>query len=245
VREQKYPDVEHIVIDGGSTDGTIEILQRYPDIKWISEPDSGLTDALNKGLRLSTREIIGWLNSDDYYLPGSFHAIDQAFSAQTNVDVIYGDIWFVDVNGNLHKRLINTEFDPRILMFYRNYIPSNGAFWRRKIIDDGHLPDASFKVIMDWDWWLQLFVSGYTFGFIPRNLSAFRMRDDNVSNTMAHLIPGEHERLRKKFEHHFRGHLTGKFERKVLFSAYKCKRVLRKVQRLMTSIGTNEYPDRT
>jgi glycosyltransferase involved in cell wall biosynthesis len=74
VLQQGYPDVEHVVVDGGSADGTLEILKRHPHLKWICEPDRGQGDAMNKGFRLSTGKIIGYLNADDYYLPGAFDA---------------------------------------------------------------------------------------------------------------------------------------------------------------------------
>ncbi len=74
VLAQAYPGVEHIVVDGGSTDGTLDILKRYPHLRWISEPDTGQSNALNKGIAMATGEIVGWLNSDDTYEPGAFAA---------------------------------------------------------------------------------------------------------------------------------------------------------------------------
>ncbi len=231
VLDQGYPNVEHIIIDGGSTDETLTILKRYPHLKWISEPDQGLTDALNKGLRRATGEIIGWLNSDDYYLPGAFTSVAAAFDRNDTMDIVYGDFEFVDLGKRPLGRLRNSRFDPMILMFYRNYIPSNAAFWRRRIIDDGHFLDTSFKVVMDWDWWLQLTTLGYQFLFIPENLAAFRIREDNIGNRLAHLFPAEHQKIREKFENHFLKRPIGKAERTLLFYLFRGKRALHKLRR--------------
>src|SRR5215467_1765166 len=97
VKKQNYPNLEHIVVDGGSTDGTLEILQRYGSqpgwghLRWTSEPDHGQSDALNKGFRLAQGDIVGWLNSDDRYRVGCLQKIVQAFSTHSQADVIYGD----------------------------------------------------------------------------------------------------------------------------------------------------------
>ena len=80
VRAQGYPQLEHIVVDGGSTDGTVEILRAAPGIRWISEPDRGLAHAMNKGIAMATGEIVGELNADDVYEPGALHAVDAAFT---------------------------------------------------------------------------------------------------------------------------------------------------------------------
>lgn len=90
VSAQDYPRVEHIVIDGGSTDGTVALLDRKPGLRWLSEPDQGLYDAINKGLRLASGEIIGHLNSDDVYLPGAFRAVAAAFADDPGADSTCG-----------------------------------------------------------------------------------------------------------------------------------------------------------
>src|SRR5690242_20339245 len=89
VLQQDYPRIEHIVVDGGSTDTTLEILQRYPHLRWISEPDRGQADALNKGFALARGEIFGWLNSDDLYLPGAVAAAVETFLA-TGCGLVHG-----------------------------------------------------------------------------------------------------------------------------------------------------------
>src|ERR1700729_2746740 len=97
VKEQNYPAIEDIVVDGASKDGTMEIVKGYAGtpgwehLRWISEPDDGQTDALNKGFRMANGEIVGWLNSDDRYRPGCFASVVRGFAGQDETDVLYGD----------------------------------------------------------------------------------------------------------------------------------------------------------
>src|ERR1700743_3653163 len=91
VLDQGYPDFEHIVIDNCSTDGTLDVLRRYPHVRWVSEPDGGQSAALNKGLRLSTGDVLAWLNCDDFYLPGAFHTAAAALLR----DDVGGGFWDV------------------------------------------------------------------------------------------------------------------------------------------------------
>ena len=117
-KNQDYPNIEHIVIDGNSTDSTLDILHKYDnDIIWISEPDRGQSDALNKGFRIATGEIIGWLNSDDIYLPGAVKKAVDALMNNPKFDIVYGDYLIIDENSKvlLKKREIN--FDHFSLFF--------------------------------------------------------------------------------------------------------------------------------
>jgi hypothetical protein len=191
---------------------------------------------------MATGEIIGWLNADDYYLPGAFRSIATAFGRQVGADVIYGDFTLVGTSGSALRRVRNTRFDSRILFFYRNFVPSNAAFWRRKVHDDGHFLDPSFKVIMDWEWWLRLAVLGYSFEFLPVSLAAFRVRKDNVGNRLAYLFPLERERIREKYESHFSDDPIGRMRRQALSLSYMSKRALLRLQR--PSTFPHEHPSR-
>jgi glycosyltransferase involved in cell wall biosynthesis len=113
VRDQGYPNVEHIVIDGGSTDGTVELLRRAAGIRWFSEPDRGLYDAINKGLRYAQGEVIGHLNSDDMYLPGALLAAGRALAEQPEADAACGGAIVVRSTGSSRWRTVRTIEDTR------------------------------------------------------------------------------------------------------------------------------------
>lgn len=109
VIQQDYPNFEHIVIDGGSTDGTIEILKKYAHLKWISEKDRGQSDALNKGLKSADGEIIAWIDSDDWYEQDTFSAVARFFLGNQDKNVVMGDCNLVDEHGNIFDHVINVE----------------------------------------------------------------------------------------------------------------------------------------
>src|SRR4029077_16307933 len=113
VQSQGYPNFEHIIIDARSSDNTLEILKRYPHVRWVSEKDRGQSDGLNKGFRMATGDIVGWLNADEYYLPGAFRAIAQAYKAKPQADVFYGDAISVDAQGRLMRTKPAHNFDYR------------------------------------------------------------------------------------------------------------------------------------
>src|ERR1035441_10034299 len=109
---QNYPNCEHIVVDGDSQDNTRAILKRYPHIKWVSEPDRGLSDAFNKGIRMATGDIIGSCNADDLYLPGTFHMVNGYFERRPDLDVLYGDYRETDEMGRSLRIRRVTHFSP-------------------------------------------------------------------------------------------------------------------------------------
>jgi len=187
VKAQGYPLVEHIVVDGASTDGTCEILKRYSaqpgweHLRWISEPDRGQSDAINKGFRMASGDLIAWLNSDDYLLPGALQAIAQYAAKYPSMDIVYGDSIFVNKQGNLLRAKKEHRFDFRVLLYYGCYIQSNTSFYRKHLIDDGLLLQDSYRVCMDWEYYVRLAANGITFGYLNRPIAAFRWQGLNRS----------------------------------------------------------------
>lgn len=181
VLNQNYPNFEHIIIDNCSSDKTIEILKRYPHLDWISESDGGQSHGLNKGFQRAIGEWILWLNADDYCLPGVFEKIACAFDDHPELDVIYGEAMFVDKCGNRIRIKRDHAFDYKILLYYGCYIASTATFFRRKIFDDGVFLDPTYKVTMDYEYFVRLASMGYRFGFVPEPLAAFRWHDSNIS----------------------------------------------------------------
>jgi len=158
VLEQSYPHIEYIVIDGGSSDGSLEIIQRYDDrlADWVSEPDRGQTDAINKGFARAGGEILAWLNSDDTYQP---EAVAQAVGALQNrpeVGLVYGDANYIDERGRVIGRFPARQTDYRKLRRGYVHIPQQAAFFRANLWRDVGPLDPSFYFAMDYDLWVRL-----------------------------------------------------------------------------------------
>jgi glycosyltransferase involved in cell wall biosynthesis len=155
VLNQNYSSFEHIVIDGGSNDNTVEILKKYPHLKWVSEKDNGQADALNKGLKTATGEIIGWVNSDDFYEPDIFNAVAKEFEDQ-NVQWIVGNIkYYYEVDK--HERPIKSP-----VITYNNLLKSPetvkqpATFFRKSILERVGGWNVEYHLVMDYDLWLRL-----------------------------------------------------------------------------------------
>ena len=181
VARQEGIAAEHIVIDGASTDNTIEIVKRHSGVQWISEPDEGQSDAINKGFLSARGDLVGWLNADDYYLPGGLAAIAHAASEHPEADVIYGDCVFVDADGRILRSKVEHQFDRSVLMYFGCYIPSTATFFRRRVIEQGALLDCDYRVCMDFEYFARLAHAGFIFHYVPRVVAAFRWHGTNVS----------------------------------------------------------------
>jgi len=183
---QKYSNFEHIIVDNCSTDGTSEVLERYPHLKVICEKDQGQSEALNKGFKAATGDIIGWLNADDMYLPGCFKAVLEALAQNPKYDLVYGDCRFVDVNGKLIRVLKELDFDMFMLKYLHVlYIPTTTVFIRRKIFDEGNFLDINYHYAMDYEFFLRLAQRGYRFWHIPQLMADFRWHQNSKSSTQA------------------------------------------------------------
>jgi len=192
-------EIEHIVIDGGSTDDSVSILKDWaafaaaqPAAKagrytfsYLSEPDNGQTDAINKGLRRATGDVVAWLNADEWYDPGALAKVASAFARKPKADVIYGEVLFVNANGDTIRVKRDHRFSGFVLLWYGCYISSAATFWRRRVLDAGNYLDASYKVCMDFEYWVRLWRHGYRFSFLPATLASFTWHDGNVSEVFA------------------------------------------------------------
>src|SRR5438552_12461002 len=149
VLRQGYPNFEHIVVDGGSKDRTLEVIGRYPHLRWVSEPDRGQSDALNKGFRMATGDVVGWLNADEYYLPGALPAVARTAAQHPGSHFFYGDCLFVDPEGRLQRAKTAHTFDYGVLLYYGCFIVTASTFFRRELIQDHFLLDTDYRVVMD------------------------------------------------------------------------------------------------
>lgn len=224
VMDQGYSNFEHIIIDGGSNDNTIEILKKYSHLKWVSESDDGQSDALNKGFRMATGDIIGWLNADDYYMPDTFQKVIARFENNAAIDFFYGEYQYVSEQKEFIRRVKNCRFDRNMLYFYGCYIPSTSSFFRRRIFEDGIYIDKNLKIIMDKDFFTRIAISGYKIGFIPHVLASFRLREDNVGNVYEHLWEVEKRDYLEKYNNYFCKTDYRELERKIRWYYYLLKR---------------------
>jgi glycosyltransferase involved in cell wall biosynthesis len=181
VQCQGYPNFEHIIVDACSSDNTLEILKRYPHVRWISEKDRGQSDGLNKGFRMATGDIVGWLNADEYYLPGAFRAVAHAHNANPQVDVFYGDGISVDIKGRVLGVKPSHSFDYAVLLYYGCFIGTVATFFRRTIFEQELFIDVDYKVVMDFEYFVRLALSTKSFRYIRSLIGAFRWTGTNAS----------------------------------------------------------------
>jgi glycosyltransferase involved in cell wall biosynthesis len=187
VRSQGYADVEHIVRDGASSDGSVEILQgkqgaAWEYLKWSSQRDNGQSDALNQGFRLASGDVVGWLNADDRYRPGCLQTIAEAFERNPEIDILYGDYTVMDAEGQHLKVRREIEFSRFILFYYPTLcIPTPTAFFRRRIFDEGNFLDESLHYAMDHEYFARLAARGYRFKHLHTLLADFRVHPASKS----------------------------------------------------------------
>ncbi|QOV90852.1 glycosyltransferase family 2 protein [Humisphaera borealis] len=189
---QKYPHLDYLIMDGGSTDGSVELLKSYGDgvnvmpgsPRWISARDKGQSDAINRGFaQTSPRtgdEILGWLNSDDTLAPGTLKHVAGVFEANPDVDVVYGQATYIDARGKHISRCTHIEpFDRYRLLHISDFIVQPATFFRRRAFDAVGGVDVSLNWMMDWDLWIKFAKRGLKFVHTPRVLAHFRWLSEN------------------------------------------------------------------
>lgn len=182
VRKQDYPDIEHILVDGASTDETVTIIKSYPDVKWISEKDNGLYDAINKGIQMASGDIIGVLNSDDFFPDGGIASAIAYEFKQNNIEAVFGNIAFVKPD-NLQKiiRLYSSKrFTPK--KFAYGYMPAHPSFYVRKsCYNKLGLYQLNYKIAADYEL-LMRFIYKNTISYKYIDKILVYMRTGGISN---------------------------------------------------------------
>lgn len=182
MKNQVYPNIEHVVVDGGSTDETLEILKKHEgtyNLRWISEPDEGHADAVNKGFRMAKGDVIGWLNSDDVYFDrGTIRAVVDAFQRYPEADIVYGDCAYIWEDGMILRIQCVPRF--RYSRFLRGcFLEQPAVFFRRHVVE-AHQLDKRLKVAIDYEYWLRI-GKHYRFYRLPRILAADRNHRGRIS----------------------------------------------------------------
>jgi len=183
VKEQNYPNYEHIIFDNCSNDSSREVLESFAHLDYHIEKDRGQSDALNKGFKKASGDIIGWLNADDFYLPDTFEKVNAIFNASPEIDAVYSNVKFVDENGNFERNL-RTHGPVKWMSVFYTYIQSTSFFFRRHIIENNQLLDENLHLCMDMEFYIRLLFQGYRFKHIDDYFASFRWHDDNKSGQL-------------------------------------------------------------
>jgi len=179
VLNQDYSDFEYLIYDGGSTDKTTEVLQEYSSkLYWISEKDNGQAHAVNKGIMKSSGDIIGWLNSDDIYYPGTLEKVADFFKAHPNIDILYGNACHIDREDKPFEDYPTQQWSIEQLK-ETCFICQPTVFFRKNIFKKYGLLREDLNYCMDYEYWLRLSKENVQFGFIPEKLAGSRMYQDN------------------------------------------------------------------
>ena len=182
VAEQDYPHVEQIVVDGGSTDGTIEILKSYPRLIWVSEKDDGHYHAMDKGTRMASGHVVAILNADDCYRPGVLSEVSAAFERHPDWAGLFGDVVFVDGEGREIFRREEASFDPQIIRYGHNVVNHQTLFLKKEVyLRVGGYRYQDFKNCCDYEYVMRLIRAGCRIGHVPVFIVNYRYHEHGQS----------------------------------------------------------------
>jgi glycosyltransferase involved in cell wall biosynthesis len=201
---QDYPSIEYRVIDGGSTDDTLDVLKSYGSaVDWISEPDHGQASAINKGLKGVSADIVAFINSDDVYLPGTFSSVAAYFAAHPDASWLTGDHFVIDSRGkrirsyvSAYKKILRKRPTfGRLAM--ANYIVQPSTFWRKKLLDEIGFFDESLRYCFDYDFWVRAMLR-HPLHVTSRPFSLFRVHGASIGGSeFTRQFAEEHAVLRR------------------------------------------------
>lgn len=212
---QDYPALEHIVIDGGSADRSPDILRRYsPHLTyWVSEPDSGPADALAKGFRKATGDIVAYLNSDDVYQPGVLREVGRYFVEHPDCDVLYGDTYWIDPEGRVVAERRQTPFLTSGFLYGGADLQQPSVFWTRQAYDKAGGIDPSYRFAFDTDLFFRFAVGGARFHHLKRFFASFRLHPNAKSSRETDICREDLERIRSRYLRHGYRSAYGRYSR--------------------------------
>jgi len=199
VLNQGYPEIEYIVVDGASSDNSPEIIKRYADrlAWWVSEPDAGQTDAINKGFAGATGEIMAYLNSDDLYRPDAVREAVEYLLGHPEIGMVYGDADYIDEHGTIIGQFSAAQTDYGRLRRGYVHIPQQAAFFRADLWRKVGPLDSSFQFAMDYDLWVRISALA-PLHYIRRPWAAFRLHDQAKTRAAIELCWPEMIRVHRR-----------------------------------------------
>lgn len=197
---QGYPNLEYIIIDGGSTDDSVEIIRKYEKslTYWVSEPDQGQSDALNKGFQKSTGEILAFLDSDDTYEKDTLKTIGEYFRRNEDTDVFFGDMNVIDEQGKNLGRWLEVGFSKRRFVYGVAGIPQPAAFFRKMAFERAGRLRNEFFCALDSDLWLRMCLDGARFHHMRKAFANYRRHSESKTSRYQDAVRSEEIRLRRE-----------------------------------------------
>ncbi len=201
VLEQGYPNLEFMIIDGGSTDQSVEIIKKYaPHLSyWVSEKDQGQTHAINKGFKRASGELINWLNSDDMLVPGALMKLAQAVLNQPKADVYYGDYEAVNGEGKTLYHRKSAPYHPNTLFWGRQLSSQPAVFFRRYLLNRLGWLNENQQFCMDTEFWIRVARSGAVFSQVTDPIGITRVHGDAKTTLMQQVLHTEHKQIVEKY----------------------------------------------
>jgi O-antigen/teichoic acid export membrane protein/glycosyltransferase involved in cell wall biosynthesis len=197
ILNQQYPNLELIVMDGGSTDDSARIIQKYAAhlTHWQSAPDEGQASAIADGFQMASGDIFAYLNSDDLYLPHALHTVGSLFRKAPETEFLYGDCLMIDEENRIVRRMYPIDFDLDTFLFDHTIIQQQAAFWRHDLYRKTGGIDRAFQFCMDYDLWLRCAQAGASFTRTPSVLAAFRRHPASKTSQLRAIHDQEYSRI--------------------------------------------------
>ncbi|MFC1933568.1 glycosyltransferase family 2 protein [Chloroflexota bacterium] len=187
ILNQNYPYIEHVIIDGGSSDGTVDVLSKYEDkyperISFISEPDKSAEEAWNKGLAIAKGEVFGWLGADDIYEPDAIQTVIEFFRSNPDAYFVFGDLNLIDESGQIFRRIHCTDFDLDEIINNKCEIGATSVFFRRAVVEHVGLLNTKTR-ISELDYWIRV-AKVFQIRRIDKVLSSLRIHEGGFSGSI-------------------------------------------------------------
>ena len=214
VLNQQYPNLEYLIIDGGSTDGTLEIIKKYEPYLagWVSEKDRGQTDAINKGFRMATGDYVAFQNSDDVFAANALQRVASAWQKAPDTDVFFGDMYITDEQDVILEEMRAPAFCAECQVYEGMQVFNQSLFIKRSRLDEFGMLDESLRFVIDYEIIARLGVQpGLRFRHIDGFWGGFRVQPDAKSSNIAYIGLQEHQKVKEKYQPYLRSRLGETF----------------------------------